>query len=191
MDLNTSMIIGAYFLGSVPFGLLIGLGIKGVDVREVGSGNIGASNVSRACGRGWGRVTLLLDALKGALPVALALQASMELASAVGLAAILGHCFPIWLRFRGGKGVATSAGAMAVLAPLSTAVAVAVWWVSYRATRISAVGSLAACVGLIGALWVLEPHGLRLGVAAVAVVVLRHRENLQRLSQGTEHRTEL
>ena len=191
MDLNTSMIIGAYFFGSVPFGLLIGLGVKGVDVREVGSGNIGASNVSRACGRGWGRLTLLLDAFKGALPVALAQQVSMELASAVGLAAILGHCFPIWLRFRGGKGVATSAGAMAVLAPLSTAVAVAVWWIGYRATRISSVGSLAACVGLIGALWVLEPHGLRLGVAAVAVVLLRHRENLQRLSQGTEHRSKI
>ena len=191
MDLNSWMIIGAYFLGSLPFGLLIGLWVKGVDVREVGSGNIGASNVSRACGAGWGRLTLALDALKGALPVMVALHTSEEWAPAVGLAAILGHCFPIWLRFRGGKGVATTAGALGVLAPLATGVAVACWWVSYRVTRISAMGSLVACVGLLAALWAMQPEGLRLGVAAVAVVVLRHRENLQRLLEGTENRVRL
>ena len=191
MDLNIWMIIGAYFLGSLPFGLLIGLWVKGVDVREIGSGNIGASNVSRACGRGWGRLTLCLDALKGALPVMFALHASPEWAPAVGLAAILGHCFPLWLWFRGGKGVATTAGALGVLAPQATGVAVVVWWVGYRLTGISAVGSLVACVGLLLALWGLEPQGLRLGVAAVAVVILRHRENLQRLVEGTENRSNI
>ena len=185
------MIIGAYFLGSLPFGLLIGLWVKGVDVREIGSGNIGASNVSRACGLGWGRLTLLLDALKGALPVAIALSISEEVAPAVGLAAILGHCFPVWLRFHGGKGVATTAGALGVIAPQATGVAVAIWWVCHRLTGISAVGSLVACAGLIVALWGLEPEGLRLGVAAVAVVVLRHRDNVRRLWQGTENRSRL
>ncbi|MEC7242740.1 MAG: glycerol-3-phosphate 1-O-acyltransferase PlsY [Myxococcota bacterium] len=189
MDLNSWMIIGAYFLGSLPFGLLIGLGVKGVDVRETGSGNIGASNVSRACGVGWGRLTLLLDALKGALPVAVALSISEEVAPAVGLAAILGHCFPVWLGFHGGKGVATTAGAVGVIAPQAMGVAVAIWWAGHRLTGISAVGSLAACVALIAALWGLEPEGLRLGVAAVALVVLRHRENIQRLWEGTENQS--
>ena len=191
MDLNIWMIIGAYFLGAVPFGLLIGRWVKGVDVRELGSGNIGASNVSRACGRGWGRLTLCLDASKGALPVLLSLQDSTGLASAVGLAAILGHCFPIWLRFQGGKGVATTAGAVGALAPQATAVAVVVWWLAYRLSGISAVGSLMACAGLLVALWGLEPEGLSLGVAAVAVVLLRHRENLRRLLEGTENRSNL
>lgn len=191
MDLNFWMLIGAYFLGSIPFGLLVCRWVGGIDVRTVGSGNIGASNVSRACGPAWGRVTLILDAAKSALPVALVLEQSGEWAPAVGLAAIVGHCWPVWLGFRGGKGVATTAGVMLVLAPVSTLAAVLVWMGVYGVSRVSALASLTACVALLAAVGLHDPEYMSLGVAAVSIVLLRHRENMGRLLSGREFRSKL
>ena len=192
VNLNLSLIFAAYFLGSIPFGLLITRAVKGVDIRTLGSGNIGASNVSRVCGRFWGRLTLLLDAAKGAGPTVFVLWGPQpDLAGAVGLAAVLGHCWSLFLRFKGGKGVATSAGVMGVIAPWVTVIAVASWLVSYRLRQQSSLASLVSSAVLLGGLVFFEPAQIALGLAIVAIIVLRHRENIVRLKEGKEHRSGL
>ena len=192
MNLNLSLIFAAYFLGSIPFGWLIARAVKGVDIRTLGSGKIGASNVSRVCGRFWGRLTLFLDAAKGAGPTAFVLWGPQpDLAGAVGLAAVLGHCWSVFLRFRGGKGVATSAGVMGVIAPWVTVVAVVSWLSVYFLRSQSSLASLAASSVLLGGLVFFEPSQRALGLAIVAIVVLRHRENIQRLRAGEERASSL
>ena len=192
MDLNICLPIGAYFLGSVPFGLLIVRGVSGVDVRTYGSGNIGASNVSRVSGRHWGRLTLLLDAAKGALAVGLALLwGGLDLAASAGLAAVVGHCWPVYLRFSGGKGVATTAGVLAILAPLIAFLGVAVWMSVRWVTKVSSLASLCACIAVLAATAGLRWELLPLVIALVAIVFLRHRENIERLRLGQEPFTKL
>jgi len=186
------MLFGAYFLGSIPFGLLIVRWRKGIDIRTIGSGNIGASNVSRACGKFWGRTTILLDAAKGAAPSALALQQeSLELAGAVGLAAIVGHCWPIFLGFKGGKGVATTAGVVAVVSPVAGLVAALSWLAVYKTSKKSSLASLVACGALLVTGAAICLAQLPLVLAIVAIVVLRHRENIQRLRAGEERTSSL
>lgn len=189
-----------YLMGSVPFGFLIGR-LKGVDVRRQGSGNIGATNVWRVLGRRWGITTFVLDFAKAPLAIALAWLLAGRLGGGVEavtwckiagfVGAVLGHNFPVWLRFRGGKGVAASAGGLLVLMPQAFLVVAAVWVVVFTLSRIVSLASLAGAVALPFAAWFLQaPHaGLRgLAVLLAAMVVLRHRANIRRLLDGTEHR---
>ncbi len=196
----------AYLVGGIPFGLLVGKWAKGVDVREHGSRNIGATNVGRVCGWGWGVLVLALDGMKGFAPVwwlapamagALGADASSARAAgpAAGLAAILGHLAPPALGFKGGKGVATSAGVFLALAPVTTAIAASVFALVVALFRMVSLGSVLAALALPVAYVLRPPEGATLpdavlalcGVAA-ALVVLRHRENLRRIAAGTEPR---
>lgn len=177
----------SYLLGAIPFGLLVGRYLGGVDPRTAGSHNIGATNVARTSGRRWGLLTLGLDAAKGAaVPAALragALGAVPHwLPAAAGLAAIVGHVLPVYLRFRGGKGVATAAGAFAALAPLELGIAFAVFAAVARVTRVVALGSLAAAFALVIVVFALDsaPTVKALAVVAAAIIGVRHRSNLRR-----------
>jgi acyl phosphate:glycerol-3-phosphate acyltransferase len=182
-------VLGAYLSGSVPFGLVIAKLVSGRDVRSVGSGNIGATNVARAAGRGAALSTLALDAMKGFLPAFLVSKSadSSSLAAACGVAAVVGHCFPVWLRFRGGKGVATGLGVALALAPLAALAGAAVWVAAYAFARISSVGSLA---GSAATVVVAAATATRQALYAVAVIVclvaVRHRRNVERLLSHEE-----
>jgi acyl phosphate:glycerol-3-phosphate acyltransferase len=177
--------IGAYLCGSIPFGLLIAKAATGSDIRAIGSGNIGATNVARAAGRPAAIATLVLDAIKGLVPVLIAARmagAPAMLASGCAIAAVLGHCFPLWLRFRGGKGVATGLGVSLALAPAAAAAGAATWLILYKVFRISSIGSLAG-VGVALAVATLTADGDAVyGLLGVAlIIVLRHRGNIRRL----------
>lgn len=188
--------VGAFLLGAIPFGFLMGRA-KGVDLREHGSGNIGATNVMRTLGRGPGALVLLLDALKGLIPVLTAvhgLKLSPGLVVAAGVAAILGHIYTPFLRFRGGKGVATSLGVLIGLSPVVAAATVLVFAVTVAATRYVSLGSLMGAVAQAVLFWTLPHHGETgfplpyriFSLIAAAFVVIRHRQNIQRLLSGTE-----
>lgn len=187
------VIVGGYLLGAVPFGLLVARVFAGVDVRAAGSGNIGATNVARAAGKGFGVLTLVLDALKGAAPVLVAdhvLHAPTAIAAGAGLASVLGHVFPIYLRFKGGKGVATGLGVFAALSPLSTLAAAVVFGLVFAIARVVSAGSLVAVVGLVVATVLLDgrPEVIALASIIALLVFVRHRGNIQRLISKTEHR---
>ena len=188
--LSFSTALLAYLLGSIPFGLILtrmaGLG----DIRAVGSGNIGATNVLRTGRRGLAAGTLLLDGAKGALAVALAGWLFgvvwMPLAA---ICAVVGHCFPVWLRFRGGKGVATGLGVLLALDWRMGAAACAVWLAVFAATRISSAGALAAfAVAPVLAGFLLPPYWFVAPLAVAALVWWRHHANIARLIAGTEPR---
>ena len=195
-------IAAAYLLGSIPFGLLIGR-MRGIDIRQVGSCNIGATNVMRTVGKGWGIFTLLLDALKGYLPAALfplLLQraglmpdAPVWLQIACGCSAILGHNFPLYLRFKGGKGVATSSGVLLGIAPLALLIGFVVFVVVFGISRFVSLGSITAAVVVpcVGVMLYWEQDGpLIPAVLAVlgVLVIWRHKANIARLRNGTENR---
>ncbi|MBN2577012.1 MAG: glycerol-3-phosphate 1-O-acyltransferase PlsY [Deltaproteobacteria bacterium] len=187
-----AVLLAAFLLGSIPTGVLVARA-KGVDLRKVGSGNIGATNVSRALGRKWATFVLVVDAGKGALPVLVCGQWLAEpwLPALSGLAAVFGHVFSIFLRGRGGKGVATSLGAGMALAPLPTLLCLCTFVVLYAAFRIVSIGSLfaVACYPLF--LWLLQlgtPPRLVFAVVVAALVIVRHKANLGRLLRGEEHR---
>ncbi|WP_240453816.1 glycerol-3-phosphate 1-O-acyltransferase PlsY [Chachezhania antarctica] len=179
-----------YGLGSIPFGLLLS-GIMGLgDLRSIGSGNIGATNVLRTGNRWAAALTLMLDAGKGAAAVLLAAHLAGEAAAQVAaLAAMLGHCFPVWLRFKGGKGVATFLGLWLALAwPVGVACC-ATWILVAVTTRVSSMAALAAVASaLIWAPLLGYPELLSLGALLAALVFWRHRENIARLRNGTEPR---
>jgi len=201
------LIIGSYLLGAVPFGLLIARA-KGVDLRKVGSGNIGATNVSRALGRKWGYICFGLDFAKGFVPmiVAAALiggdKDTTELLKwlSVGIAAIVGHVFPVYLKFRGGKGVATSLGVVLGLWPYFTVpglVVFAVWvlcvivwhYISLASMVAAMLFPLAVCVGVaIRPNWEFEKLWPLIVVAALLcfVIIIKHRSNVKRIIAGTE-----
>jgi glycerol-3-phosphate acyltransferase PlsY len=198
MDLALSVAI-AYLAGSIPNGLLIAR-LKGIDIRTVGSGNIGATNVMRSVGKPWGIATFVLDALKGFLPAA-CLPALVDAGSAApaelpavlcGAAAILGHNFPVYLRFKGGKGIATSAGVLLAIAPAAMAAGLAAWLLLFYTTRYVAVASIGAAIAVPVAAWWLYASGGALVPSALTLLGLlaiwRHRSNIQRLRAGTEHR---
>ncbi len=177
-----------YLLGALPSGLILTALYTDVDLRAQGSGNIGATNVARIAGRLLGGVTLALDLLKGLLPVlgGLYLFDELWLRGAVVLAAVIGHCWPVYLEFRGGKGVATSAGALLGLLPLPTLGAAAVWAGLFALTRRSSLAALGAAIALQGLVWWLAPELIWLTAALAFVLILRHKDNIQRLASGTE-----
>ncbi len=185
-----AMII-SYLVGSVPSGFIIGT-FAGIDVRSAGSGNIGATNVARVLGKGRGVLTLLADAAKGFLPVFLVLQLGFdyEAVAWVAVAAFLGHIYPVYLKFRGGKGVATALGALLVVAPLATLILMGVFGSALLISRIVSLGSIAAATAAPITLWFLSypPPLIGMGAFFGAMVILRHRANVQRLLAGTEPR---
>lgn len=177
-----------YLLGSIPFGIVVTQRLKLGNLREIGSGNIGATNVLRTGNKKAAAATLLLDGAKGAVAVLLARWITGEdAAQLAGLAAFLGHCFPVWLGFRGGKGVATFLGILLALAfPVGLA-ACLTWAVTVAVTRISSMGALMAAA--LSTLWVFalgHPRMFVLGVILTILVFVRHRENIWRLKAGTE-----
>ena len=194
----------AYLAGSIPFGLILARLLKGVDLRAVGSGNIGATNASRALGTKWGLVVLVLDALKGWLPAALLPgcwskePADLALLTAgAGIAAILGHMYSVWLGFQGGKGVATALGVLLAVSPYGTLTAFIVFATAFAATRIVSLGSILAATSFaIHQLIALQPQPFSavlwpiatFSLVAPALVIAKHRANIQRLLQGTEPR---
>jgi acyl phosphate:glycerol-3-phosphate acyltransferase len=188
-------VVGAYLLGSIPFGVVVAR-FRHVDLRKVGSGNIGATNAARALGRGLGILVLLLDAAKAYAPLQLARVLFREnprlswILAAVAFAAFLGHLFPVWLRGRGGKGVATGFGIFLALDPLCAAIAGALWLVLYVTTRISSIGSLVATALMIPALaWRGDPPAyLWLAGGMTFFIVVKHRGNIRRLLHKEETR---
>jgi glycerol-3-phosphate acyltransferase PlsY len=200
-------ILVAYLIGGIPFGYVIARVVKGIDIRTVGSGNLGATNVGRVLGRRYFFIVLALDGLKGLLPTLglpvlvgrLTGSIPLDLPVMVGLAAILGHTFPLYLRFRGGKGVATSLGVVLALDPISCAVAVLVFGAVLVTTRYMSLASLLGGAGFAVAYFIrtVEPFSREhiamslFSVAVVVLLVVRHRSNLSRLRQGTENRVEL
>jgi glycerol-3-phosphate acyltransferase PlsY len=179
-----------YLLGSLPFGLLLTRAAGFGDIRRVGSGNIGATNVLRTGKRGLAAATLLLDGLKGAVAVLIALHfASRETALWAGFGAVVGHLFPVWLGFRGGKGVATGLGVLIAAAWPVGLIAGAAWLATAFASRISSAGALAAFALAPVAAVALSYRGAALLALAVAVLVfIRHEANIRRLLNGTEPR---
>lgn len=180
-----------YLVGSVPFAFLLARR-GGVDLRHAGSGNIGAANVLRTSGLTPAVAAMCLDAAKGALAVLVAQRLTEDPATpvAAGLAAVIGHIYPAWLRFRGGKGVASAAGVFAILAPMAVVVAGIVFVLAIWATRYISVGSIAAAVMLAVATIVGEaPAAVSVGAVVSAIIILhRHRGNVGRLVAGTERR---
>lgn len=184
-------ILLGYLAGSVPFAFLLARR-AGIDVRVAGSGNVGAANVLRTTGTGRAIAVMALDVAKGAAAVAIAqlTTGGAPLAAATGAAAVVGHIYPVWLRFHGGKGVAVAAGVFSVLAPLATLVAAGVFLVIVWSTRYVSLGSIAATVALPGAAYLSGDSGPVVGTAsgAAALILFRHRANLRRLRAGTERR---
>ncbi len=189
--LKAAVLVAAYLLGSIPFSYIVARR-RGVDVRRVGSGNVGATNVMRTVGRGAGLLAFVLDFLKGtaATLLALSVQPRGALPALAAATAVLGHMYPVWLRFRGGKGVATGAGAFLPIAPLPTAAALAAFGLALLVTRYVSVGSLAGCATLAALAFVLDgPSAVAFAATATALLVLwKHRTNLARLAEGTESR---
>ena len=187
-------LLGAFLLGGIPFSHLIARR-RGVDLRTVGSGNVGATNLARALGYGLGAVGLLLDAAKGAVAVLVPSvvpgpQATPLVQALAAALAVLGHSFSPFLRFKGGKGVATGAGAFAVLAPQATLAAVGVFGLTVALTRIVGLGSVLAALALpLAACLFNADRAVTVAAAVVGVLVIaRHRANITRILRGTEHR---
>lgn len=189
MDSAALWLVIGYLLGSIPFGLLLARA-QGIDLRQVGSGNIGATNVLRTGKKGIAAATLLLDAAKGAAAVLLARHYGGETAAVLaGAAAFLGHCFPVWLGFNGGKGVATMLGVSFAAAPVLGLVFAAVWLGGALLTRYSSVGGMLGAASAPIAALLLGMGDWWLALAGMALVLLgRHRDNLARLRAGTESR---
>jgi glycerol-3-phosphate acyltransferase PlsY len=180
-----------YLTGSVPFAFLLARR-AGIDVRVAGSGNVGAANVLRTTGAWRGFVVMALDVAKGVTAVAIAyvMSASAALAAATGTAAVVGHIYPVWLRFHGGKGVAVAAGVFTMLSPAATAIAAGLFLVTVWITRYISLGSIAATLALPPAAWLTgSPRAVVFAAAGSALLILfRHRSNWRRLRTGTERR---
>lgn len=199
IELNETLLSippAAYLLGSMPFGLLVGRLFGAADVRKAGSGNIGATNVARVAGPLAGILTLLLDAAKGALAVLLAARLTNDSARwmmIAGLCALVGHCFPIWLGFRGGKGVATAAGVFLVLCPpaflgaVILFILVVLYWRFVSLASISAAAAMPLIIYFFWAPHHAPPYVVTFGsLAAALLIVYKHDANIQRLVQGDE-----
>ncbi|HEY0386666.1 MAG TPA: glycerol-3-phosphate 1-O-acyltransferase PlsY [Pyrinomonadaceae bacterium] len=195
------VLIAAYLLGSIPFGYLIVRAAEGADVRETGSGGTGATNVTRRAGKVAGIITLLLDAAKGALAVGLARALATSdyginwWVAAAAIVVVFGHCFPVWLGFRGGKGVATGTGVFLSLSPLALIGAALVFLLVVWATRYVSLGSIAATIAFALLVWLLSMFTNQLtnaapvlaaALASGALIIFMHRANISRLLSGTE-----
>jgi acyl phosphate:glycerol-3-phosphate acyltransferase len=182
----------AYLLGSVPFGVVVARLSGDVDLRQVGSGNIGATNVLRAVGRRAAALTLLGDIGKGAAAVGLArwTGVSLPFVAAAALAAVLGHLYPVWAGFRGGKGVATTLGAVLAAMPTVGVSLLAIWTVTAAAFRYSSLAALVATAAMPPLAWLADgrPAMLALGVVLAILVFARHRDNMRRLLEGSERK---
>lgn len=183
----------AYLVGSVPFAMVIVRLLKGKDIRKVGSGNIGATNATRAAGWPAGLLVLVLDVAKGSAPVLLmqAYDPAARWVGAAAVAAVMGHCFPLWLRFRGGKGIATGFGAFLPIVPVPLALAAGVWVVVLAVGRTVSLASVTAAASL--PIWTAftgsNPQPTVLATTVLAMlVILRHHRNIRRLAEGTEPR---
>jgi glycerol-3-phosphate acyltransferase PlsY len=209
--------LAAYLLGSIPTGFLVAKA-RGIDIRIVGSGNIGATNAMRVLGKPVGIAVLLMDTAKGWLACFIGglicawfwsltsnglrnyspddsvenLMPPLErFALIAGIFAVLGHNYPCWLKFKGGKGIATTAGVYLALAPLPLLIALAVFILALLTTRYVSAGSIAAAIALPAAVWILPPHNLLLGIVTTALgalAIYKHKSNIQRLIAGTENR---
>lgn len=188
--IGAACIVVAFLIGSLPIGLIATYLFYRTDLRRAGSGNIGAANALRTLGRPAGAVVLVLDALKGLVAVVIAQNFADEtVAFAAGFAAIVGHCYSPWLRFKGGKGVATELGALFALSWPSALIFMAVWGIVVKGTRYASVGSLVASSTSFLPLWFFFGwHGAIYGIAVALLIVWRHRENLVRLRDGRENR---
>ena len=181
--------IFSYLLGSIPTGYIVGK-LAGLDIRRSGSGNIGATNVARVAGKGHGLVTLAADTAKGFVPAIIAQQLSFShtAVAVIAAAAFLGHLYPVFLRFQGGKGVATAFGILLALAPMATLAVMGVFTAVILASRTVSLSSIGAAVAAPVALWLFSyplPWIVMTALFA-AVIILRHRANIQRLLRGTE-----
>jgi len=191
----------SYLVGAIPTGYLLAR-LKGVDIRKVGSGNIGATNVYRCIGKSWGILTFILDFLKGYLPAVIfpifcqrwsAGISGVHLSMLCGCMAVIGHNWPVYLRFRGGKGIATGAGALLGFAPLAMLIGVVGWLIFFLATRYVSLSSMLAAVLIVACSWWLYHGQILIPVILSvmgAIVIWRHKTNLQRLLAGTEYRFE-
>ena len=198
-----TIVIVSYLLGSIPFGCIAGR-MAGIDIRKAGSGNVGATNVVRVLGKRYGYPVFALDVLKGfgAVKISMVMSGqhlewnSPEISGMVGaIFSVLGHVFPPWLKFKGGKGVATAAGALLALMPIATLIGVAVWIIVFWLTRYVSLASVVATAALPIVILVIgsaDGHSGRLlvysSVCVAALVIWRHRSNLSRLLRGTEPR---
>jgi glycerol-3-phosphate acyltransferase PlsY len=183
--------IFGYLIGSVPFAFLLARR-AGIDVRVAGSGNVGAANVLRTSGTSLGVAVMALDVSKGAATVltAHAAAAGVPMMAVAGASAVVGHIYPIWLRFKGGKGVAVAAGVFGVLAPVATVLSAAVFLVLVWTSRIVSVGSVAATIALPSIAWLLGVPEIVFNASAgcASLIVFRHRANIRRILLGTERR---
>ncbi len=190
--MNWLLVGFGYLCGSIPFGVIVTSLAVNKDVRAEGSGNIGATNVARVAGKKLGALVLLLDAAKGALPVLIGLQLAPTdtvLHVAIAAAAFLGHVFPVWLKFKGGKGVATALGVLLVLVPISALVGFVAWLIVLALTRISSAGSLLGALLAIGSSFLLGSpleYSL-LGVGLFVAMLFTHRGNIERLLKHKEN----
>lgn len=189
--LTILLIVIAYLVGSIPSGFILGR-LAGVDVRDAGSGNIGATNVARVLGKGRGLLTLLADTAKGFVPVFIGQRLGLSDAAValVAIAAFLGHLYPVFLRFRGGKGVATAFGALLALAPPATLIMIFIFGAAVLGSRRVSLGSMAAALAAPIALWVFSYSVELVAMSAFlwVMITLRHRDNVKRLLAGTEPR---
>ena len=197
------ILIGGYLLGSIPFGYLAGQ-LGGIDIRNFGSGNIGATNVVRVLGKKYGYPVFALDFLKGFGTVKISMLMAIGpppqwnspeiFGIAAAMSCVIGHSYPIWLRFKGGKGVATSAGALFALAPMAVFIGVAIWIVTFYVTRYVSLASVIAAVALPIVILAVSRYSenakiiFYFSVCVAAVVIWRHRSNLSRLVRGSEPR---
>jgi acyl phosphate:glycerol-3-phosphate acyltransferase len=190
----------AYLVGSIPTGYLMARA-NGIDIRSVGSGNIGATNVFRILGKGPGVVVLLIDALKGYIPAKLLPMVfapdvvaeglkHQNIAIVAGFCAIIGHNYTCWLRFKGGKGVATSAGVLIAWVPMALLIALGTWLVVFAVSRYVSLASILAAVVLPFAVWGTGERATMIGIATLIslLAIYKHRANIQRLIAGTENR---
>jgi glycerol-3-phosphate acyltransferase PlsY len=185
------LIVAAYLIGSVPFALILARRMGTADLRRIGSGNLGAANVLRTSGVRAGVTVMLLDIAKGAGSVMLVQRFDGgAVTAAAGLAAIVGHVFPVWLRFRGGKGVATACGVFSVLTPLAVGPSLAVFLSAVWLTRYISVGSILASMALPPIAYATGSPAPVIGAALAAstLILIRHRTNLSRVLAGTEQR---
>ena len=197
-------VLAGYLLGSIPWGYIVGK-CRGIDIRQHGSGNIGATNVFRTLGRNLGVLVFALDVLKGVIAVQFAMKAlappapgawhlaADQLGIVAGLACFLGHCFPVWLGFKGGKGVAVGAGILIGLTPWTAILGLTLWAIVFKISRYVSLASVLAALSLPGILWALERQvdakfWFTLVISLLAI--WRHRGNIQRLLAGTENRFE-
>lgn len=183
--------IFSYLLGSIPTGYIVGA-LAGVDIRKLGSGNVGATNVARVMGKERGLLTLIADVGKGFIPVFVAdwLGFSHTTVALVAVLAFLGHLYPVFLKFQGGKGVATALGALLALAPLATVILMVVFALVVGSSRLVSLSSIVAALAAPITLWLLfyPPSVTAAGVFFAVMIIARHRDNIRRLFAGTEPR---